>query len=287
MNDKGETVEVIREPTPDVYLDSVKVLKEMVDRLDSIAGETCPVGMGTPGAWVPERKVMKNCNSTVLNNKPFLLDLKRLLNRPIRIANDANCMVLSEAVDGAGAHGRSVFGVIIGTGVGGGWVVDKKLIDGPNLLAGEWGHNPFPQIPSDIDLSFNPNKQSRKCYCGRENCVETFLSGRGLEMTHESLHGVAMPSPKIGMGETKEAQATVDEYIKHLALALSVIVNVLDPDVIVLAGGLSNIKMIYNKLPALLQKHSFSSEGLTDIKQARYGDSSGRRGAAWLFPATD
>ena len=285
MDANGEIVETVRVPTPDSYFETVKALHEMTLQLDGIVDGICPVGLGTPGAWVAQSGTMKNCNSTVLNGKPFLHDLQRLLNRPIRIANDANCMALSEAVDGAGVGAHCVFGVILGTGVGGGCVVNQNVLAGPNLLAGEWGHNPFPGVPADSSLEVNPSERPRSCYCGQTNCVETFLSGRGLETTHLELHGERMTAPEIGLGETDHASQTVDEYIQQLAIALAVVVNIVDPDVIVIGGGLSNISRIYDKLPTFLEKYAFSSEGATTVVPAKYGDSSGRRGAAWLFPA--
>ena len=285
MDVHGEIVETFRVPTPDSYFETVKTIHEMTLRLDEIAETVCPVGLGTPGAWVAKSNAMKNCNSTVLNGKPLLYDLQKLLNRPIRIANDANCMALSEAVDGAGAGANCVFGVILGTGVGGGCVVNGNVLAGPNLLAGEWGHNAFPSVQTDIELAIDTKNSPRRCYCGRTNCVETFLSGRGLEATHVELHGERMSAPEIGRGESQRTSNTLNEYIKQLAIALAVIVNIIDPDVIVIAGGLSNITRIYDKLPSLLEKHAFSSEGETIVVPAKYGDSSGRRGAAWLFPA--
>ena len=284
MDARGEIVKTVRVPTPDSYFGTVKAIHEMTLQFDAQADAICPVGLGTPGAWVEQSGAMKNCNSTVLNDKPFLHDLQRLLNRPIRIANDANCMVLSEAVDGAAAGANCVFGVILGTGVGGGCVVNGNLLAGPNLLAGEWGHNAFPRVPREASLTFDPSDGKRACYCGRTNCVETFLSGRGLETTHTELHGERITAPEIGRGESERTSSTLDEYIQQLAIALAVIVNVIDPDVIVIGGGLSNISRIYEKLPPLLQEYAFSSEGETIVIPAKYGDSSGRRGAAWLFP---
>ena len=286
MDVEGEIVETIRVPTPNTYFGTVKAIHELVAQLDAIVNSTCPVGLGTPGAWVEHESAMKNCNSTVLNGKPFLHDLKRLLNRPIRIANDANCMVLSEAVDGAGAGARCVFGVILGTGVGGGCVIEGSLLEGPNLLAGEWGHNPFPTGAVAEGLTLNLAEQHRPCYCGRVNCVETFLSGRGLETTHVELHSERMTAPNIGEQASEHAVSTLNEYIHHLAIALVVVVNILDPDVIVIGGGLSNIESIFEKLPSLLERYAFSSEGRTVVVPAKFGDSSGVRGAAWLFPAT-
>lgn len=286
MDDDGEIEREIRVATPDSYFGTVKAIHEVVLGLDQATDQVSPVGLGTPGAWVPEKGAMKNCNSTALNGKPLLLDLQRLLNRPIRIANDANCMVLSEAIDGAGEGGECVFGVILGTGVGGGLVVRQRICSGPNLLAGEWGHNPFPAIPENSSLRLDPGEQSRNSYCGRTNCIETFLSGRGLEQTHVGLHGESESAPIIGQGKTAKTRATLDEYIEQLAISLATIVNILDPDVLVLAGGLSNIDRIYEKVPALIEKFAFSSEGRTSVRKAQHGDSSGRRGAAWLFPSS-
>ena len=286
MGADGDIEHEIRIDTPTSYFDTVKAIHAMVSELDKIANGIYPVGLGTPGAWVAETGAMKNCNSTNLNGKPLLHDMQKLLNRPVRIANDANCMVLSEAIDGAGQDGECVFGVIIGTGVGGGVVVKRHIVGGPNLLAGEWGHNPFPVIPRNSSLRLNPGEQVRDCYCGRVNCIETFLSGRGLERSHLELHGEVLDAPTIGRGESDKTLATVNEYIEQLAIALATIVNILDPDVIVLAGGLSNIEHIYGRLPELIQKYAFSSEGRTRVRKPKYGDASGRRGAAWLFPAT-
>ena len=285
MDARGEIVKTVRVPTPDSYFDTVKAIHEMAVQFDKQAEAICPVGLGTPGAWVAQSGAMKNCNSTVLNGKPFLHDLQRLLNRPIRIANDANCMALSEVVDGAAAGANCVFGVILGTGVGGGCAVNQNVLAGPNLLAGEWGHNSFPRVPVDADLALDFSERPRTCYCGQTNCVETFLSGRGLETTHLELHGEQMTAPEIGRGETDDTSRTIDEYIQQLAIALAVVVNIVDPDVIVIGGGLSNISRIYEKLPAFLEKFAFSSEGATKVVPAKYGDSSGRRGAAWLFPS--
>ena len=285
MGSGGEVVHSIRTATPEGYFGVIKAIREIVLELDRVADCVCPVGLGTPGAWVPQRGVMKNCNSTVLNGKPFMIDLKRLLNRPIRVANDANCMALSEAVDGAAAGADCVFGVILGTGVGGGWVVRGQLVEGPNLLAGEWGHNPFPAVSTNVNLPLDMATQHRACYCGRINCVETFLCGRGLETTHADLHGETLSAPEIERSNSARSRATLAVYIEQLALALSVVVNIVDPNVIVIGGGLSNIERIYTKLPELLVRYAFSSDGLAEVRPAKFGDSSGRRGAAWLFPA--
>ena len=285
LNSEGEILKSITRDTPGDYFKLITTLKSVVSELDASVNATCPVGIGSPGAWVETTGLMKNCNNTAMNGKPFLHDMQRLLNRPVRIANDADCMVVSEATDGAAQSANSVFGVIIGTGVGGGWVVNGNLVTGPNGLTGEWGHNPFPLTHSAIHSKLNLSDQKRACYCGRLNCVETFLSGRGLQQTHRELHGQERSAVDIGKGEDPEARTTVAEYCEQLAVALSVIVNALDPHAIVLAGGLSNINQLYVALPDRLRELAFSSEGQTKIYRAVHGDSSGRRGAAWLFPA--
>ena len=289
MDQLGEIVHTSRHATPKDYLGVVKTIKLIVDELDDVAGEVSPVGLGTPGAWIDARQAMKNCNSTAINHKPFLTDVQKLLNRPVRIANDADCMVVSEAADGAAAGAKSVIGVILGTGVGAGWVINGQLVQGPNGLAGEWGHNTFPMAAGtpQAELLLDPDKEERICYCGKLNCVETFLSGRGLELTYSQLFGGSLTAKEIGKEKTKECQQVVDEYIRHLALALTVLVNIADPEVVVLAGGVSQIERIYEEIPPLLVDFAFSSEGLTKIRPAKHGATSGRRGAAWLFPADD
>ena len=230
------------------------------------------------------RGAMKNCNSTCLNGKPFLTDVKKVLARPVRIANDADCFALSEGTDGAAAGARSAFGVILGTGVGGGWVIDGQLIQGPNALAGEWGHNVMPLLRQDEwTRATERDMEDRMCYCGRMNCVETFLSGPGLEKTHHELHGEEIPAQDVAASARGEQTLTL--YVAMLARALAQMVNVIDPEVIVLGGGVSNVERLYADLPEAIQRYSFSSEGRTRVVKAKFGDSSGKRGAAWLFSA--
>ena len=288
MDEGGTVMNATRCPTPKDYMGLIKTIKTIVEELDSVVDERCPVGMGTPGAWVAANNAMKNCNANAFNGKPLLTDLQRVLNRPVRIANDADCMAVSEATDGAAAGASNVFAAILGTGVGSGVVLNGQLVQGPNGLAGEWGHNSFPQVANQAKsrLKVDLDDENRTCYCGRTNCVETFLSGRGLEATYASMHGTHLPSKEIGSAATEKSQETIEEYTLHLALALSVIVNILDPEVIVLAGGLSEIDSVYPKLPGLLKEFAFSSEGLTRIERAVHGAASGRRGAAWLFEAS-
>ena len=283
MGDDGEIVHRERAQTPSDYIHTIKAIHEIAKKCDAVAGEILPVGIGTPGAWNASRGQMKNCNSTCLNGKPFLDDLQKVLARPVRIENDANCFALSEAVDGAGADKDCVFGVILGTGVGGGWVLNKQLLTGANHLAGEWGHNPMPYVRQDARTYDLEKKLSdRVCYCGRTNCVETFLSGPGLAATYRDLTGREARGESLS--EREDAKPALDLYVSMLARALAVVVNVIDPDAIIFGGGVSNLDHIYSELPRRMQEYSFSSEGETVVRRAQHGDASGVRGAAWLFP---
>lgn len=283
MDDTGAILNRERVDTPSDYASTLLEIKSLVNRLDQSSSTPSPVGMGTPGAWVESERTMKNSNSTCLNGRPFLDDIKRVLGRPVRIQNDANCFALSEAVDGAGAGSFCVFGVILGTGCGGGWVIDGKLLTGPNGLSGEWGHNPFPKFRSDPKTLKMENLLSdRDCHCGQTNCVEGFVSGTGLEVTHRELTGEALSGSEIAeLGMCP----TIDLYISQLARSLAVIVNAMDPDVVVIGGGASNIVEIYDELPNRLSSYSCKSDEKTKIRPARHSDSSGVRGAAWLFPS--
>ena len=238
-----------------------------------------PVGIGTPGSISPLLPVMRNSNSTCLNGKHLLNDLEQHLSRAVRLANDANCFALSEASDGAGLDSPVVFGVILGTGVGGGIVVDGKLVQGPSGISGEWGHNPMPEM---ADL-----KRGRQCFCGRLDCIETWISGPGLAKTYETYSQKTLSALEISAldvsGEATASQV-LDEYFEQLAAALAGVINILDPDTIVLGGGVSNIERLYKEVPLKLGKYVFSDHVGTRIKKAQHGDSSGVRGAAWLWP---
>jgi predicted NBD/HSP70 family sugar kinase len=257
-------------------LDSICTL--VTDIEGQLAGPAT-IGIGTPGSLSRHGGLIKNSNSTCLNQRPFQRDLEAQLKRTVRIANDANCFALSEASDGAGRDGAVVFGVILGTGVGGGLVVNKQLITGPNAIAGEWGHNPMP--------SAVVGEQQRACYCGRFNCVETFLSGPGLSLTHQQLSGTTLTAEHIAeqaqQGD-QQAQASLAVYQRQLAAALATVINIIDPDDIVLGGGVSNIAQLYSEVPKLWCEWVFNDQVLTRLRQARHGDSSGVRGAAWLWP---
>jgi fructokinase len=229
------------------------------------------VGIGIPGAESRATGLIKNANSTWLIGKPLAKDLEAALGRPVRLENDANCFALSEAVDGAAKGASVVFGVILGTGVGGGIVVDGKVIRGANAIAGEWGHNVLPQ-PGSQDLPLPP------CYCGRAGCIETYLSGPGLSRDHEQVTGERLEPERAVLHET-----TMARYEKRLARALGAVINVLDPDVIVLGGGMSNVARLYTEVPRLWGRHVFSDQVATRLVPPVHGDSSGVRGAAWLW----
>ena len=232
-----------------------------------------------PGAISPATGLVKNANSTWLNGKPFDRDLEQALERPVRLANDANCFALSEAIDGAATDGRVVFGVIAGTGIGGGIVVDRKLLTGPNAIAGEWGHNPLPW-PAREELP------GPSCYCGKRGCNETWLSGPALSRIYADTSGTVMEPAHIvaraAAGE-KVAVAVVESWLDRFARALASVVNILDPDVIVLGGGLSNVAALGRDLNVRLARYVFSDRTNTTIRTAQHGDSSGVRGAAWLW----
>jgi fructokinase len=249
-----------RVPTPrGDYRATVETIAALVRTLESETGRTGTVGVGMPGALSRLNGRVKNANSTCLNGQPLQDDLEVALSREVRLANDANCFALSEAIDGAGHGARVVFGVILGTGVGGGIVVDGKVLEGPNAIAGEWGHNPLPW-PDEVDLSLRP------CYCGRAGCIETYLSGPALERERVQDDGSALA-----------------RYERRLARALASVINVLDPDVIVLGGGVSNLDRLYDHVPQLWGAHVFSDHVATRLARHAHGDSGGVRGAAWLW----
>jgi fructokinase len=229
------------------------------------------VGVGMPGALSNVNGLVKNANSTWLNGRPLQQDLERVVERKIRLENDANCFALSEAMDGAGKGARVVFGVILGTGVGGGIAIDGKIIAGINAIAGEWGHNPLP-LPGPADLPL-PG-----CYCGRAGCVETYLSGPGLSRDHEARTG-----KRLAPEEIVRDSESMNRYAERLARSLATVINVLDPDVIVLGGGMSNVERLYTEVPRLWTRYVFSDHVATRLERNAHGDSSGVRGAAWLW----
>jgi predicted NBD/HSP70 family sugar kinase len=267
-----------RIPTPqgdyDATLDAIVGLVHDTERQ---LGEGATIGIGTPGALSTATGRIKNSNSTCLNGRPLKTDLEVRLGRAVRIENDANCFALSEAIDGAAAGANVVFGVILGTGVGGGIVVDGRIVTGANAIAGEWGHNPLPAG----DASELPGPA---CYCGRRGCIETWLSGPGLARDYREASGRALDAREIVACAARDAEceAALARYEARLARALAQVVNILDPDVIVLGGGLSNIERLYRNIPRLWVRHVFSDTIATRLVPNRHGDSSGVRGAAWL-----
>jgi fructokinase len=263
------------------YAATLKAIAELVSSIEEKFGQRGSVGIGTPGAISPRTGFIKNSNSVVLNGRALDQDLASLLGRPVRIENDANCFALSEAVDGAASDASVVFGVILGTGVGAGIVVDRRIISGRNRIAGEGGHNPLPW-PRAAELPGPP------CYCGKTGCIETFLSGPGLTREFRLRTGKDLSAPEISStadAGDKEALAVMETYEDRLARGLAHVINVLDPDVIVLGGGLSNIERLYRGVPTLIQRFVFSDGVDTPLVRALHGDSSGVRGAAWLWPA--
>jgi fructokinase len=275
-------IEVCRErivtPQGD-YQQTLQALVGLVATLEEKAGQQCSVGIGMPGSVSRATGLVKNSNSVCLNGQPLYHDLEVLLDRPLRFANDADCFALSEATDGAAAGAAVVFGVIIGTGTGGGLVVNRQLLSGPNGIAGEWGHNPLPW-PQPDELP------GPACYCGRQGCIETWLSGPGLAREHRRTHGISMDAMTVAqcaeLGDTR-ATATIQRYIDRMARALASVINIVDPDVIVLGGGVSNYKRLTEAVPACWGEYVFSDRVDTRLVAAKHGDASGVRGAAWLW----
>lgn len=280
LADNGQELLRHRIPTPQRdYPGTLDSIANLVHYLEQQTGEKGRVGLGTPGSISPSNGLIRNANSTCLNGKPLDQDLTTILQRSIRIANDADCFTLSEARDGAAEGAKTVFGVIIGTGTGGGIVMDGQLTSGPNRIAGEWGHNPLPWP--------KPEEQpGSACYCGKTGCIETFLSGPGLSAAYERDHGLQLTAREItvraGAGEP-QAERILETYEDRLARSLASIINVLDPDVIVLGGGLSQISRLYHTVPARWGNYVFSDIVNTRLVPPKHGDASGVRGAAWLW----
>lgn len=260
------------------YQAIIEAIAQLVDECENQLGlKGTPLGIGIPGSESLQTGLIKNANTTCLIGQPFRTDLSQTLNRPVKLENDANCFALSEAVDGAGKEANSVFAVILGTGVGGGWVINQQLIIGPNHICGEWGHNPLPW-PSEQDLP------QQTCYCGKRACIETYLSGPGWAKQTELQQGLNMSAQNLvaSRKSNPNAQASYELYIDRLARSLASIINVMDPEVIVLGGGVSNIESLYDDVPKVWGKYVFSDSVKNRLVKNRYGDSSGVRGAAWL-----
>ncbi len=282
ISPEGRELARRRVATPrDDYQGTLDAIAGLVRALEAELGREGSLGVGIPGAISPASGLVKNANSVWLIDRPFDRDLAAALGRPVRVANDANCFAVSEAVDGAAAGAHIVFGVILGTGVGGGVAVGGRALTGANAIAGEWGHNPLPW-PRDGE------RPGPECYCGRQGCIETFLSGPALAREHRSAGGADLPAAAVAArAEAGDglAAAVLDAYEERLARALAAIINVLDPDTIVLGGGLSNIDRLVRNVPRLWAPFVFSDRVDTRLARARHGDSSGVRGAAWLWPA--
>ncbi|BAT19892.1 ROK family protein [Asaia bogorensis] len=281
-----------RVPNPGIYEDAVIAVRDLVasvdQRLGSVASHlaapgqlTSTLGIGIPGSISPETGLIKNANATWLNNQPFGIDLDRALNRSVRVENDANCFALSEAADGAGAGNRTVFGIIIGTGMGAGIVVDGKVIGGRHSIAGEWGHTPLPWVRmEEFPLP--------KCFCGNEGCLERYLCGPELAKDWKGVghHNTAGIEEAAANGDIA-AIGALDRYMDRFSRACALAINFLDPDIIVLGGGVSNLDSIYERVPPLLARHVITPTCTTPIVRNKHGDSSGVRGAAWLWDVTE
>jgi fructokinase len=272
----------VRTPFGD-YAKTISAIAALVGAVEGELRAVAPVGIGIPGAVSPATGLVKNANSTWLIGRPLQADLETALGRPVRLENDANCFALSEAVDGAGAGLDSVFGVILGTGVGGGIAIGGRVLRGANAIAGEWGHNPLPW-PTAEELPGPP------CYCRRLGCAETFLSGPGLAADHRRRSGQRLPPAAIARraaAGAPDCRTTMMRYVDRLARGLAAVINLLDPDAIVLGGGLSGIAALYDEVPRQWLRHVFSDRVATRLLPPRHGDSSGVRGAAWLWRADE
>lgn len=276
----GGVLARLREPNPGGYEAALETVARLIARVEAETGGVGSIGVGIPGSPSPRTGLIRNANSTYLNGRAFGADLEARLGRPVRLANDANCLALSEAADGAGAGARVVLAVILGTGCGAGLVVDGRLIEGAHGVAAELGHIPLPWPAPD-------ETPGPACWCGLHGCLETWISGTGLQRDHAAVTGQALAAPDIvaaaAAGETDTA-ASLARYIDRLGRALAMAVNLVDPDVIVLGGGMSNAAAIYPALPPVIARHVFADAWDAPVIPARWGDSSGVRGAAWLWP---
>jgi fructokinase len=283
---EGREIARLRVPTPaGSYADTLAAIAGLVSDLERQSGQRGTVGVGIPGVISPATGLIKNANSVCLIGHALDRDLERMLDRPVRFANDADCFALSEASDGAGAGAHSVFGAILGTGVGSGLIYEGQLVRGPNAIAGEWGHNPlpWPRIWPHGDERPGPT-----CYCGRPGCTETFLSGPGLARDHAAATGRTLAPEAIvaaAASGAPDAHASLERYADRLARALATVINIFDPEVVVLGGGMSKVAWLYDEVPRLWGKWIFSDRVDTKLRPPMHGDSSGVRGAAWLWPA--
>ena len=275
----GRFLARVRTPNPGSYDAMIRTVCDLISRVEREAGDRGTVGVGAPGSISPRTGVMRNANSTWLNGRPFREDLSAALGREVRLANDANCLALSEVVDGAAAGARVVFAVILGTGCGGGLVVDGRLIEGAHGIGGEWGHTPLPW-PTHDEI------ETTQCWCGKRGCLETWISGTGLQQDFQRATGRRLSGEGIvaaARAGDEAAAAALTRYIDRLGRALAVVSNIIDPDVIVMGGGMSNVTELYEQLPDRIREHVFSDIWHGRIVPARWGDSSGVRGAARLW----
>ena len=266
------------------YSETLKAIETGILAIENSLDQIGSIGVGIPGSVSRQTGLVKGANSVWLIGHPIDKDLETILKRPVRVANDANCFALSESIDGAGMGYEVIFGVILGTGVGGGLCINGQIITGPNGITGEWGHSPMPGVPPKLPKQRN---KERSCYCGKNNCIETYLSGPGFSKSFLETAGNTL-SPKeivtkLDQGDPL-ANSVMQNYEQQLSRALSGVINILDPDVIILGGGISNIERLYENVPSLWQKWCFSDHVITPLKRAKHGDSSGVRGAAWLWP---
>ncbi len=283
-SDGGPCCDPIRMATPhDDYPATLAAIADLIARLQRelgpTDGEAATIGIGMPGSIAKSTGRVQNANSTWLNGQALQHDIEAKIGRPVRLANDANCFALSEALDGAGADARSVFGVILGTGCGGGLVFDGKLIDGPLSIGGEWGHNPLPWARPD-------EQPGPLCWCGRQSCMETWVSGPALENRYRLASGASLPTAQIAraaLDGDDVAGGVLADHLDRLARGLAHVMNIFDPDAIVLGGGLSNLDHLYRDLPTAIEPHLFTDQPHVDIRRPRWGDASGGRGAARLW----
>lgn len=277
--DADKEVARLRVSTPrNNYTALLDAIRNLVSTLEEKAEQQCSVGIGTPGS-LNAQGLLRNSNTTELNGKPLLDDLEKHCQRTIRISNDANCFALSEAIDGAGKNYQNVFGVILGTGVGGSVIIDQKILLGANHIGGEWGHNPLPW------LTEKERQATRLCYCGKQHCIETYLSGPGLSQTYFLTSQQQISAADIAkQAQSKDGIAlqVLEQYEDQLARALASVINIIDPHCIVLGGGLSNIPSLYQNVPSLWGKYIFSDSVVTKLLPPEGGDSAGVKGAAWL-----
>ena len=279
LDTAGQFITRVRTPNPGSYDAAIRDVRDLIARAEQAAGDTGTIGVGMPGSISPRDGLMRNANAVFLNGRPFREDLESAIGRPVRMANDANCMALSEAVDGAAAGARSAFAVIVGTGVGGGLVVDGRIVEGANGMGGEWGHVPLPWM---TQAEF----PGPECWCGQRGCLDMLISGTGFRQDHAARTGELLDGPAIVEAAARGdagAVASLDAYVDRLGRALAMIANIIDPDVFVMGGGMSNVAAIYPRLPAVIGRYSFGGEWTGSVVPARWGDSSGVRGAARLW----